>query len=229
MEIQKTLAVAAILVAIGVSGCATMSAEECQTANWQAIGHEDGSQGLESTQFAKHRKACAEHGVQANFAQYKQGYEGGVRLYCTPERGYSLGKDNNPLPTICPNDLAPNVDRGYRLGQELYVKKKALKDQIEAVNRNMEHINADIKRLDGELAEHKRYLQIAEDGLKNPNISKSEQLTFYTQRDQVKHLIRRKQREIDDINFRKMPYTREIEALQLKIRRLNDRPMPPLR
>ena len=51
-----------------LSGCATMSGDECMTSDWSAIGYEDGANVHTTERLAKHRKACAKHGVTPDFA-----------------------------------------------------------------------------------------------------------------------------------------------------------------
>jgi hypothetical protein len=206
-----------------------MNANECVTADWQAVGYEDGSRGYNSSRFSSHRKACAKHGVTADFPTYKKGYDQGVRSYCTPERGYSLGKKNKALPNICPSDLIASVRRGYDLGHDLYLEKKERQDEITELNKAIAGIDDEIEVLREELDEHKEYLKLAEDGLKDPNVKTSERLIFYTQRAQMRKLIVEKRQEIDLIEAEKEPYYLSIEDLKDEIRQLDRKPMPPLR
>ena len=52
---------------VGLVGCAGMSASECQLADWEAVGYEDGARGSSSDQFGTHRKNCAKHDVAPDF------------------------------------------------------------------------------------------------------------------------------------------------------------------
>jgi hypothetical protein len=209
-------------------GCATMDASECMTADWQAIGYEDGSRGSTASRFGQHRKACSKHGMRANFPNYKKGYDIGVRSYCTPERGYSLGKKNKAPPQICPNDLIASVRHGYDLGYDLYQEKKKLNDEITTWNKAIAEIDSNAGALRGELEEHKEYLQLAENGLKDPKMKSSDRLIFYTQGAQMRQLIKVKQQEIDLLETEKEPYYQSIKILKASIRQLDRRPMPSL-
>ncbi|MFT6389617.1 MAG: hypothetical protein ACJAUP_003010 [Cellvibrionaceae bacterium] len=71
-----------------------MNKNECLTAGWRAIGYEDGSRGLSTDRFGKHRKACLKHAITADFDAYRSGHQQGVRSYCKTETGYNLGKHN---------------------------------------------------------------------------------------------------------------------------------------
>jgi len=68
-----------LTIVIGsLSGCATMSGDECMTSDWSAIGYEDGSRGFATERFGQHRKACAKHGVTPDFSAYQHGRYNGV-------------------------------------------------------------------------------------------------------------------------------------------------------
>jgi hypothetical protein len=223
---MKIKTISLLLLPIIFYGCATMDANECMTADWQAIGYEDGSQGSTASRFGQHRKACSKHGIRADFPNYKKGYDLGVRSYCTPERGYSLGKNNKALPQICPSDLIVSVRYGYDLGYGLYQEKKKLNDQITELNKAIAEIDSGSETLRGELREHKKYLELAESGLKDPKIKSSERLIFYTQRAQMRQLIKEKQQEIDLSETEKEPYYHSIKKIKEEIRQLDNRPMP---
>ena len=67
----------AIAVAV-LSGCASMSSEECANSDWSAIGYEDGSRGYTTDKFGSRRKACAKHGITADFRAYQEGRDEGL-------------------------------------------------------------------------------------------------------------------------------------------------------
>ena len=66
------------VISAGLSGCATMSGDECMTSDWSAIGYEDGSRGYTTERLTKHRKACAKHGVTLDFTAYQDGRDQGL-------------------------------------------------------------------------------------------------------------------------------------------------------
>ena len=65
---RKSGAILLAIILTGLSGCATMSGDECMTSDWSAIGYEDGARGYTTDRLASHRKACAKHGVTPDFA-----------------------------------------------------------------------------------------------------------------------------------------------------------------
>ena len=67
---SKWISISALLVFAGLGGCASMSSEECENSDWRAVGYEDGSNGYSTDRFGGRRKACAKHGITADFQAY---------------------------------------------------------------------------------------------------------------------------------------------------------------
>ena len=64
--------VSAVALAGGLwlSGCETMSADQCLVGDWGGRGYQDGLNGLRSDRLDDHAKACAKHGVTPNVSAY---------------------------------------------------------------------------------------------------------------------------------------------------------------
>ena len=109
-----------ILLALGVpvmTGCATMSKSECNTADWRTIGYEDGSAGYSAERMAQHRKACADHGVRLALDDYQDGRQQGLREYCQPQNAYRVGAYGGNYRGVCPADLEPAFMAAYESGR----------------------------------------------------------------------------------------------------------------
>ena len=105
---------------VGLSGCATMSADECAVGDWHTIGFADGAMGYTATRLGDHRKACAKHGVTPDFEAYQSGREEGLRDYCQPSRGFSLGESGARYNGVCPGYLETDFVDAYNSGHQLY-------------------------------------------------------------------------------------------------------------
>jgi hypothetical protein len=91
----------AVLAALGLAGCATMSGEQCRTANWEETGRTDGRRGQRPEQFEAHREACARHGVEPEADEWRRGYQRGVGEFCTPAGAYNAGRANLGDASLC--------------------------------------------------------------------------------------------------------------------------------
>lgn len=111
----------ALLAALALpllAGCATLSEQECLTADWRAIGFEDGAAGRSADHIANHRRACAEVGVAPDLQAWLAGREQGLRRYCTPANAYRTGRAGRALSPVCPDPGA--LRPAYRKGQRYW-------------------------------------------------------------------------------------------------------------
>lgn len=136
---SKKLCLTAIaLSALVVTGCATttgLSKSQCEqlnlnTADWQALGQQDGLLGRDASYFAKHMQACAKVAnmsptvmttptafITQNQQAWETGRQAGLKKYCTPLRAYQLGREGFSYQNVCPQEqmveLLKAHDEGY--------------------------------------------------------------------------------------------------------------------
>jgi len=72
-----------------ISGCSTISEESCIEGSWERVGYEDGRGGKSLGHFDKIYETCAKYGVTPNAAQYQIGYDQGLPLYCSYDKGFA--------------------------------------------------------------------------------------------------------------------------------------------
>ena len=151
---SKWLMIGAAVLALVLSGCASMSSEECAASDWTAIGYEDGSRGYTTDRFASHRKACAKHGHTADFQAYQQGRNQGLVEFCQPARGYSLGANGGQYYGVCAAEFEPEFLDAYRAGQRLYSLRSnvnAANSQVYARERELEDVKALIRTKEAQI------------------------------------------------------------------------------
>lgn len=130
-------------------GCAGMSANECELADWQAVGYEDGVQGRSSDKFGSYRKNCAKHEVAPDFRAYQSGREAGLREYCQPTRGFREGSRGAKYVGVCPADLETDFLESYNDGRTLY----ELEHAVSSAKRQIDHRKSRMKDVESELAQ----------------------------------------------------------------------------
>ncbi len=146
MNRQMRFALLALALA-GLSGCATMSGEECVTSDWEAIGYEDGARGYTSEQLGARRKACAKHGVTPDFAAYQRGRQQGLVEYCQPGRGFSVGSGGGRYNGVCSAHNEADFLEAYNAGQHLYALRSNVNRATNAINareRELDRIRDDM-------------------------------------------------------------------------------------
>jgi hypothetical protein len=118
-------AVAAVLVA-ALASCATLDEEQCRSVDWLTLGQQDGAAGRPASYIEEHRKACASHKLPVQDAPWHAGWEVGIRLYCTPQNGLTVGRDGGYYANSCPVDLKPGFETAYLVGKRVYEARTAL-------------------------------------------------------------------------------------------------------
>ena len=132
-----------------LSGCATLSKDECITADWYSIGYEDGANGYSSTRIASHREACAKHGVTPDLRAYQDGHEEGLLGFCTERNGFNRALGGYQYNGICPPSLEPEFLDGYEAGRQIYTVRSEI-SSLESEQRSNE---SEIERIDQVLIE----------------------------------------------------------------------------
>jgi hypothetical protein len=143
-----------VFALFGLSGCATMSADECTMSDWHTIGFEDGSKGYTADRLGNHRKACAKHGVAPDFEQYQAGRDQGLRQFCQPSRGFSVGANGGRYNGVCPADMEMGFVDAYNSGHQLYTLRSAVSSatyQISAKKAEIKNIEEHVREAEAEL------------------------------------------------------------------------------
>ena len=141
---------AILLSVLVLSSCASMSKEECLTANWGDVGKKDGGLGRPMEAFDGYVKSCAKANVTPDKTAYMAGRFEGLNKYCTIQKGYELGQNNWDYNGVCVDHNEPAVLEGRKLGLDLYVFKKAHDDalaKVKEIDSDMAEIESEISKL----------------------------------------------------------------------------------
>ncbi len=114
-------------------GCA-ISKKDCLADDWQTKGYQDGQRGKSPDVISTYAKSCAKHGVTPDASAYAAGFDVGIKEYCTPEKGFSEGEDNDSYSGACPADLEPAFLEKYISGLRVALDDLAIeydRDSIE--------------------------------------------------------------------------------------------------
>lgn len=136
-----------VLALAGLSGCASMSADECLTVDWATIGFEDGSSGYTADRLGTHRKACAKHGVAADLAAYQRGHAQGIETFCQPGRGFNFGVNGGGYRGVCPAHLEQEFLEAYSAGHKLHSLRSSLNTASSLISSKETEIDNAEKRI----------------------------------------------------------------------------------
>ncbi len=135
-----------------------MSADECATSDWYAIGYEDGARGYAAEQLGNRRKACAKHGVTPDFQAYQSGRNEGLKEFCQPQRGFSVGSSGGRYSGVCPAHLEPGFLDAFRVGARLHT----LRSNVNSANYRINAKQAELARLEDDIRANEAALIAAE-------------------------------------------------------------------
>lgn len=103
-----------------LSGCATLSKQECMVGDWQTIGYNDGVAGYTADRLALHSKACAKASVALDYQAWSRGRQLGLKQYCTVTSAYNVGRRGQKLSNVCPATLANHLQAAHQQGLDYY-------------------------------------------------------------------------------------------------------------
>ena len=137
------------LILLLLSGCATLSKNECLNADWYSIGYVDGARGYPVSRIGKHRQACAEYGVKPDFEQYEKGLTAGIVEYCNPRNGYWLGTKGVVYGGVCPKNLEGPFIVAYQQGKNVYEMER----QVKTGEKEVKGLYAELENVEREMAD----------------------------------------------------------------------------
>lgn len=143
-----------IVTSIVLSGCATMSSEECALNDWQTIGFEDGANGHTADRIGHHRRACAKHGVAPDFEAYQAGRDRGLLEYCQPAVAFNVGASGGRYYGVCPFESEGDFIAAFNTGHGLYnlrASVNAVTQQINARDAELERTDKSIRQIEADL------------------------------------------------------------------------------
>jgi hypothetical protein len=184
-EEEPSMRQLAPLLLLALSACASLSEDECRTADWRELGVRDGRAGYTAARLAEHREACVKHGVHPDEKRYGEGRKEGLRAYCQLDNAVREGLAGRRYQNVCPT----GTDRNFRdLNDAAYAVHQARKE--------IESIDSRISSLENELRERKT--------------SDRRRLDI---RDEIRELDRKRERLRDDLRWRERDLDRLADSL----------------
>ncbi len=96
---------------LGLTGCATMTREQCQSVDPQAQGYADGQKGLTTRGVDQLISSCQSGQRAGSIAdvsrfknEYLKAYQKGLAEYCTPANGERVGLLGEDYLGVCPKE-----------------------------------------------------------------------------------------------------------------------------
>ncbi|MCQ8185605.1 DUF2799 domain-containing protein [Parvularcula maris] len=94
------------------ASCATLSENQCNVADWEMLGVEDGQNGQTVARYNRYVEDCGRHGIAPDRVSWQRGYDRGLESFCTPQGVYQAGLRRRGSPSACGGD--PDLFRIHR-------------------------------------------------------------------------------------------------------------------
>ena len=133
-----------LLFFIVLSGCTSLSQQECAQANWQELGYSHGQQGYTYERGKEIIATCREFGITAQLSEYQASYQQGLAVYCEPENGFTLGLRGDAYNGVC-NDT--QFRKAWQEGNERYqfeARKAEIDDRLNNINWRLQSISNEL-------------------------------------------------------------------------------------
>lgn len=111
-----------------LTGCSTLSENECRSANWHRLGAKDGQQGELASLLDEHKESCARYGIRPDENQYLAGREAGLRQYCQIGNAFRTGLNGEEYKGVCPLYVDADFRRYNSAALEVHNSKKKIED-----------------------------------------------------------------------------------------------------
>lgn len=136
--------VAAVVVLLSPEARAAV---EPSCADWYASGFTDGEQhGSPADATSRIEEHAAQCGAPRDVdrAAYEQGFELGLREFCTPARGFAYARSGQTYAGWCPEDLADGFAQGYADGLRVHDVEHVL-SEARFAERRLREIRTDAR------------------------------------------------------------------------------------
>ncbi len=133
----------AVGITLALSGCASLSEDDCKTGDWEGIGVIDGRAGHTSDKLAEHAKACSQYGITPDVSAYMNGRNVGLQSYCTPVSGFEQAREGKTYHGVCTAASEEKFKVGYSLGRQLFDANKAAanaQEDVWEIQRRISHL-----------------------------------------------------------------------------------------
>lgn len=105
-------------LAFVLTGCASISEDQCRVGNWDALGFKDGSNGITASRVSNYADECSSYDISVDTQLYLKGHAQGVENYCTPQRGFDRGESGSSFKNLCSGFVG--YEDGYEQGRIAY-------------------------------------------------------------------------------------------------------------
>lgn len=137
---------AVLLLASVISGCQTMTKDECQYANWNDIGLRDGLSGQPLSLLSDRVNDCTEAGTRVDTPLYLAAREQGLQSFCRLENAVPLGLSGAGYAGVCPAQVDYEFRQRYQAGYAVH----ELRNKVGELDNRSDRLQRQLREADHE-------------------------------------------------------------------------------
>lgn len=119
-----------LLLFLVLCSCQSTAFKKCKNLNWRDFGRASASLGLnKNLTFLKQDKSCQNYKVPSDRLAYEEGYQDGLKFYCSTKSGFDSGKNGINYEGICPKHKEFVFFKGYYKGRIIYLERRLKETQ----------------------------------------------------------------------------------------------------
>jgi hypothetical protein len=133
-----------VAVLVLLAGCESMSKQECQVADWQRVGYNDGASGESERRLAAYTEDCGEAGVKPDAQAYRRGWDSGIQRFCTAANGWREGvQGHSGKHAVCQAQPGYGAFTRYMdAGLQVYRTQEQMRQNDQETNRLQKRLEA---------------------------------------------------------------------------------------
>ncbi len=133
-----------LLLTALLAGCESMSESECRVADWGRVGLNDGARGEPERRLAAYTEDCGKTGVVPNAQAYRQGWDAGIKRFCTAANGWQEGLQGHAgAAQVCAGQAGGEAFARYlNAGLQIHQTRERLRQNSQESNRLQRKLEA---------------------------------------------------------------------------------------
>lgn len=125
-----------LLCVLFITGCASLSEDECKKGDWEGLGFKDAMKGYTEGRTDSYQKACSEYGISVDQAKYDKGFQNGLKKFCTFNKGLELGLAGRENHLPC-EKISSDFKVAYQKGYAEFIITRKKKEAVEALRKRL--------------------------------------------------------------------------------------------
>lgn len=141
---MKPLKTLLILLVLALAGCESMTVSQCQVADWGRVGFADAARGVSESRLDAYTEDCGKSGIVPNHQAYRQGWDAGIRKFCTAANGWREGvQGNSSKASVCQGQRGYEpFTRNLNAGLQVHRTQGYLRQNATDANRLQKRLEA---------------------------------------------------------------------------------------